>query len=167
MGIHCLIIYKDLEVLRKFYSQYTKIQIEENNESVLINSFYETSDFVRQILYKDMLMDISKHEKEESLLIIDSMEAYFGLEPDNKFKERMANHAKEIGKEGLSILNDTGAYHFKGMLKELVEYELSLPTIFDLPLKRICMSHQKDFDRFSNEQRQKLVDHHGMTIKMA
>ena len=59
MGVHYLIIYKDLDILRTFYTQYTKIQTEKNNEAVLINPFYETADSVRQILYKDMFMDIS------------------------------------------------------------------------------------------------------------
>jgi hypothetical protein len=57
----------------------------------------------------------------------------------------MAIHVKEIGKNGLSIISDTGAYLYRGMLKETVEYELSLPTIFDLLLKRFCIFHQNDF----------------------
>jgi len=44
--IHYLILYKDITTLRKFYSTYTKRQIKENNEVVLINPFYETTDFV-------------------------------------------------------------------------------------------------------------------------
>ena len=52
MGIHYLILYKDLATLRKFYSNYTKEQIEENNEFVLINTFYENTDFVRLVLYE-------------------------------------------------------------------------------------------------------------------
>ncbi len=45
MGHHYLLLYKDITTLRKFYS-YTKEQIKENNEVVLINPFYETTDFV-------------------------------------------------------------------------------------------------------------------------
>jgi len=166
MGIHYMIIYKDLDILRKFYSQYTQIQIEKNNESVMINPFYETVDSVRQFLYKDLDMNVLEYERENMLFIIDALETYFDQEPDNVFKERMALYSKKIGKKGLSILSDTGAYPFKGMNKELVDYELSLPTVFDLPLRAFCLFHQADFERLTDEQKQKLIEHHGMTIKI-
>ena len=49
-GAHYMLIYEDLTTLREFYSNYIHKQIEENNEIVLINPFYETTDSVRQIL---------------------------------------------------------------------------------------------------------------------
>jgi hypothetical protein len=107
-----------------------------------------------------------KYEREESLFIIDSLDAYFGQEPDRSFKERIATHVKEIGKNGLSILIDKGVYPYKGMFKELVNYGLSLPTIFELPLKRFCIFHQNDFDRLSEEQKQKLIEHHELNMRI-
>ena len=166
MGIHYMIIYKDLDTLRKFYSPFTKTQIIENNEAVLLNPFYETVDAVRHFLYDDMQMNVFGLERDKLLVIIDALESYFGPEPDREFKEKMANRVKELGKKGLSIMNDTGAYPYKGMYKELVDYELSLPTVFDNPLKRFCIFHEKDFDRLSKNQKTKLIDHHGMTIKI-
>lgn len=166
LGIHYMIIYKDLHTLRKFYSRYTKIQIEKNNESVLINPFYETVDSVRQFLYEGLNTDVLELEREKTLLIIDALKTYFGVEKDSEFKEKVAIYAKKMGKEGLSILNDTGAYPYKGREKELVEYELSLPTVFTSPLKRFCLFHQRDFARLLNEQRSKMIEHHGMTIKI-
>lgn len=165
MGSHFMIIYKDLESLRKFYSFYTKIQIEENNEAVLINPFYETVDSVRQILYEDAFMDVSRYEREESLLIIDAREMYFGgPEFDRSFKEKKTTYVKEIGKEGLSIIYDTGPFHHKGKLDELVKYELSLPVLFMLPLKCFCLFNYQDFERLNNEQKQMLIDHHTTTM---
>ena len=166
MGIHYMVIYKDLETLRKFYSQYAKRQIIEKNEAVLINPFYETVNAVRYFLYHDMQMNVFELEREEALLIIDAIESYFGPEPDREFKEKTAKHVKELGKEGLSIFNDTGVFGYKGMDKELVDYELSLPRVFGAPLKRFCLFHQKDFDRLSYEQKTKVIEHHGMTIKI-
>ena len=49
-GAHYIIIYPDLDTLRELYSNYVHKQIEENNEIVLINPFYETADSVRQVL---------------------------------------------------------------------------------------------------------------------
>jgi MEDS: MEthanogen/methylotroph, DcmR Sensory domain len=170
-GAHYLIIYQNLNALRELYSNYMYKQIEKNNEAVLINPFYETTNSVRQVLserYNHGMDDISKYEKEESLIIIDSLEEYFGRQPDMTFKRNLANHAKEIGKDGLSILGDVGAYPHRSKQKELVNYELSLPTKFsnDVPMKGFCLYHQKDFDKFSNEQQQKLIEHHGKAIKI-
>ncbi len=168
-GAHYLIIYQNLNALRELYSNYMYKQIEKNNEAVLINPFYETTNSVRQVLserYNDGMDDISKYEKEESLIIIDSLEEYFGRQPDMTFKRNLANHAKEIGKNGLSILGDVGAYPHQSKQKELVNYELSLPTKYDVPMKGFCLYHQKDFDKFSDEQQQKLIEHHGKALKI-
>lgn len=80
--------------------------------------------------------------------------------------EKVVNHAKKTGRSGLSVLGDIGAYPYKSKYKELVKYELSLPTKFGLPMKGFCLYHQKDFDKFSNEQKQKLIEHHGKALKI-
>jgi len=167
MGIHYMIIYDDLEKLRTFYSNYTKIQVEKNNEVVLLNPFYETVDSVRQILYGETLMDVQMYEREKSLLIIDAHEMYFGgPEYYDSFKEKTLTHIKVIGKKGLSIIHDTGPFHHKSKIKELIDYELSLPSEFDLPLRRFCLFNHHDFNTLDDDQKQRLLDHHGMTISI-
>jgi hypothetical protein len=139
----------------------------EKNEIILVNPFYETIDSIRQMLSQcNPSLDVSKHEREKSLIVIDSLEEYFGKQLDMPFKRSLANHAKKIGRSGLSVLGDIGAYPYKSKYKELVKYELSLPTKYDLPMKGFCLYHQKDFDKFSNEQKQKLIEHHGKALKI-
>ena len=75
-GAHYIITYPDLFTLRELYSNYIKKQIEENNEMILINPFYETTDSVRQSLSKKGV-DVSKYEKEKVLVIIDSLKGIF------------------------------------------------------------------------------------------
>ncbi|MGA9154551.1 MAG: MEDS domain-containing protein, partial [Candidatus Nitrosopolaris sp.] len=159
-GAHYIIIYPNLHAIRQIYLEYIRKQIHEKNEIVLINPFYETTDSIRQLLSQGDL-DVSEHEKEKSLIVIDSLEEYFGKQPDMPFKKSLAKHAKKMGKNGLSILGDIGAYPYKSKYKDLVDYELSLPMKFDLPMKGFCLYHQKDFDTFSGEQKQKLIEHHG------
>jgi hypothetical protein len=73
---------------------------------------------------------------------------------------------------GLSILGDMGAFYYMGEVKELLEYESSLPKQFDanlnlnlnLNFKGLCLYHQTDFDKLSEEQKQELVKHHGMAV---
>ena len=167
-GTHSLIIYPDLDTLREIYSNYVHKQIKENNEIVLVNPFYETTDSVRQILserYDHGMDDISKFEKEELLIIADALEEYLGDQPLIYVKKSLENYAK-MGKNGVSVLADLGAYPHKSMYNDLVDYELSLPTKYDVQMKGFCLYHQKDFDKFSDEQQQKLIEHHGKALKL-
>ena len=43
-GIHSLVVYEDLTILREFYSQYIVKGIEERNEVIRVAPFYETED---------------------------------------------------------------------------------------------------------------------------
>ena len=166
-GAHYMLIYEDLTTLREFYSNYIHKQIEENNEIVLINPFYETTDSVRQILsqHNHGGIDVSKYEKEGSLMIADSLIEYLGDQPLVYVKKGLTNYAI-LGKKGLSVLADLGAYPYKSKYKELVDYELSLPTKYDVSMKGFCLYHEKDFDNLSDEQQQKLIEHHGMALKI-
>ncbi len=164
---HYLIVYPDLTTLREMYSQYIQRQIKNNNnEIILITPFYETTDSVRQILSKSGV-NVSEYEKEKELVIIDSLKEYFGSQPDILFKRNLAKYAKQTGKNGLSIIGDIGgAYTHKSKYDDLVDYELSLPTKFDIDMRGFCLYHQKDFNKFSDQQKQQLINHHGKALKI-
>jgi DcmR-like sensory protein len=164
-GTHYMLIYPDLFALRELYSNYIKKQIEENNEMILINPFYETTDSVRQILSKKGV-NVYKYEREKVLVIIDSLKEYFGQQPNILFVKSLAKYAKQMGKNCLSVLGDLGAYPHKSKYNDLVDYELSLPSKYDVDMKGFCLYHQKDFDKFSDEQKQKLIEHHGKALKI-
>jgi hypothetical protein len=166
-GSHYLIVYPDLTTLREMYSQYIRRQIKNNNnEIILINPFYETTDSVRQVLSKNGV-NVSKYENKKELVIIDSLKEYFGSQPDMLFKRNLVNYAKQMGKNGLSIIGDIGgAYTHKSKHSDLVDYELSLPTKFDLDMKGFCLYHEKDFIKFSDKQKQQLIKHHGKALKI-
>jgi hypothetical protein len=116
--------------------------------------------------YNDGMDRVSKHEKEKSLIIIDSVEEYFGNPHHMHFKRSLAAYARQIGKNCFSILADMSAFPYKGKCKDLVDYESSLPPKFDVPMKGFCLYHKKDFDRFSDEQKQKLLEHHGKAVQI-
>ena len=167
-GSHYIIIYPSLHRLRELYSNYVLKKIEENNEIVIVNPFYETTDSVRRVLCKKHnhnVNAISKYENEESLMIADSLEEYLGDQPLLYVKKGLANYSK-MGKKGLSVLADLGAYPYKSRYKDLVDYESSLPIKYNVPMKGFCLYHQKDFDLFSDEQQQKLIDGHGKALKI-
>lgn len=57
-GTHYLMVYPDLVTLRAIYLQYTKIQLEYNNEIVLILPYYETSDTVGLFYLEETVLTI-------------------------------------------------------------------------------------------------------------
>lgn len=79
IGSHFLVEYPDLPTLREMYSLYTKSVLHDRNEIVILLPFYETTDSVRRILSEDSAcIDVSKCEKEQALLVMDSLKGYFG-----------------------------------------------------------------------------------------
>jgi hypothetical protein len=75
-------------------------------------------------------------------------------------------YAKANKKSGVSIIADKGAFVFKHRIDDLVNFELSLPSKYDMDLKRICVYHQKDFNRVPEAQKQKLLNHHMIAVKI-
>jgi hypothetical protein len=165
-GSHYIIVYRDLPTLRKIYSQYTKRQIEEKNEIVLILPHYETTDMVRWVLSQMATIDVKEYEKQDSLLIIDSARAYFGSSIDVvSFVKSLVNYADQIGKNGVSILADMGAFFHYDKLDYLIEYETSLPPRSDIKAKGLCLYNKDDFNwRLSRIQKKKLLEHHGREL---
>ena len=169
--IHSLVVYEDLTILREFYSQYIKKGIEERNEVIQVAPFYETEDSVRKTLSKGYVsLDIEKWEKaEKSLIIVDSLKKYTdNISPnsDYNYNKNLVQYAKAMGKSGVSIIADKGTFPFKHRIDDLVNFELSLPSKYDIELKRICVYHQKDFNSLQEEQRQKLLSHHVIAVKI-
>ncbi|MDQ4073156.1 MAG: MEDS domain-containing protein [Thermoproteota archaeon] len=162
-----MIIYPGLEALRQFYSVHIKKQVEEENNMVVFAPFYETTDYVRTTLSSgNSAMDVSEHEKGQSLTVMDAAKVYRSEQLIPSFMETTINYAKRMGKSGVTFIGDTGAFHYMLKRKELVEYELSLPRRFGENRKVFCLYHQRDFDRLSKDQKQKLLEHHGRVIKL-
>ncbi len=173
-GAHYIIVYYDLMTLRQIYAGYIKTQLEDNNELVLILPYYETTETVRSILSENhssnegSVFDVSKYEKEGSLMIIDAAEAYFSSDTDlMSFVEKLAKQAQSSGKEGISVIADLASFYHFNRIDKLIEYEMSLPSKYDdkMKLKGFCFYHQEDFDRrLSKEAKQNLLEHHDKAL---
>ena len=176
-GIHALVIYSDMITLREFCSFYAKKSIEEKNELLYLAPFYQTVGSKRQSLSEGhRSIDVQKYEKEEkSLIIADSLENYydqvakiFDIESILNANHKLVEYAKSLNKNGLSYLGDMGAFLFKNQIQSLMDYEFSLPTEFDtnLNLKGICLYHIQDFDRLTSDQKQEIIKHHKIAVKI-
>jgi hypothetical protein len=169
-GAHYILIYDDLTTFRQIYLYYAKLQLEENNELVLLLTYYETTDTVRRYLRENehACIDVRKYEKEGSLVIIDSVRAYFCSTSIITFIERLVKHAEKLGKDGVTGIADMGAFfqfnNSKNKKASVMEYENSLPSKFYSKLKGFCCYDQKDFDRLTEYRKKKLLDHHGKDL---
>ena len=85
---------------------------------------------------------------------------------DYNYNKNLVEYAKSKGKSGVSIIADKGTFPYKHRVEDLVNYELSLPSKYDMDLKRLCLFHKKDLNRLSEEQNQKLLNHHMIAIKI-
>jgi hypothetical protein len=160
-GAHYIIVYPDIMTLREIYSGYIKSQIENNKEIVLILSYYETVDNLRNFLLPshEISSDLEKYERDGSLVIIDSVEGFFDFDHPSYVK-KLLKQAESLGKSGISVIADAGAFYHYSKVEELVKHELSMPSKFDINLKRFCVFHKQDFDRLTEVKKQRLLEHH-------
>ena len=188
-GEHVIVIHTQLKDFRKIYSHYTKKQLVVNNGIVLHVPHYETIDTVKANLgvtnrsnnssnnsdtnvigvpsvINNSDIDLQKYEKDGSLLIIDSLKAHFHADFDIKsFITKLVEHAKNTGKDGVSLFVDMGSFYHYDKIDELIEHELSIPSKYtDIKLRRFCIYHQKDFNRLKKEQKDSLHKHHSKQI---
>ena len=88
------------------------------------------------------------------------------LDSDYDYNKNLVEYAKAMEKSGVATIADKGSFPFKHRIDNLVNFELSLPSKYDIDLKRICVYYQKDFNRLAEEQRQKLINHHVISIEI-
>ena len=160
-GAHYIIVYPDITTLREIYSNYIKYQIEDKKEIVLVLSYYETVDNLRNFLSPtdEISSDLKRYEREGSLVIIDSVKGFFDFDHPSYVKN-LLKQAESLGKSGISVIADAGAFYHYSKIEELVKHELSMPSKFDINLKRFCVFHKQDFDRLTEAKKQKLLEHH-------
>jgi len=125
------------------------------------------------------IIDVRKYEKEGSLMIVDSVKGYFGSDSNYEGEDRLMSFFKQLvkkaeslGKNGVSVIADLGSfYHLQSnnATEKLFEHELSLPSKYEgMKFKGFCAYHKADFERrFTEEQKQMLLDHHSKALMIA
>ena len=168
IGSHFLIQYPDLPTFREMYSYYIKSALYDGNEIVMILPFYETANAVRQVLSEDPAhIDVRKYENEQRLLIMDSLKGYFGsahgLMP---FVKQTVDYAKSSGRNGVTVIGDMGSFFYYQKKDDLIAWEMKLPRVFEMNLKGFCLYHERDFNRFSEEDRKRVSRHHTKNLQL-
>lgn len=150
-----LIVCHALRVLRQLYRKYIKTQLEHENKIVLLLPHYETADNIRNILLDDSFPAV-----EDSLIVMDSLKAHFGIGNHMEFVNDLVKRAQN----GVSVIADAGPFFHLHKRDKLMEHELSMPPRFDINIKRFCVFHKQDFNILTEEQKQKLLNHDGQVL---
>ena len=113
-GHHYLILYPNIETMRKVYSSYVKKQLEEQpNSVVLFLSYYDTTDNVRSVLSSKGIY-VKEREQEGSIIILDIMKvlqnSYFGDSDIERLRELAWKTEKQFGDKTIFIIADMSAF---------------------------------------------------------
>ena len=130
IGHHYLILYPDIETIRKVYASYIKRQLEEQpNSVVLFLSYYDTTDDVRSVLSSKGVR-VKEREKSGSIIILDIMKVlhnpYFEVPDIEKVRELARKTEKQFGDKTIFIIADMSVFNHTKKASELLEYEKTI-----------------------------------------
>ena len=166
IGHHYLILYPDLETMRKVYASYIKRQLEEQpNSVVLFLSYYDTTDNVRLVL-SSKGVQVKEREKNGSMIILDIMNVlhnpYFQVPDIEKLRELARKTEKQFGDKTIFIIADMSVFNHTKKASEVLEYEKTLHK--DLKVERwkeLCFYNKRDFEiMFTEEESKRLMEYH-------
>ena len=166
IGHHYLILYSNIETMRKVYSSYIKKQFEEQpNSVVLFLPYYDTTDNVRGVLSSKGI-NVKEREKEGSIIILDIMKVlqdpYFEVPDIEKLKELSRKTEKQFGDKTIFIIADMSVFNHTKKASVLLEYEKTLHK--DLKVERwkeLCLYNKRDFEiMFTKDESKRLLEYH-------
>jgi hypothetical protein len=165
LGYHCLILYPNIETIRKIYAEYIRLMIEENDVAILFLPYYDTTDKVRQELVMKGL-DVRKFEQNNSLTLIDFTKVvdnpYLGLPAAFGLKEFVNKIQAYDNNKNLVVIADMSFYNHSKNIDDLLRYEsLSDDGYCNQNWRQLCLYHKLDYHlMFTDEQKQKIFDYH-------
>ena len=165
-GHHYLILYPDIETMRKVYASYIKKQLAEQPDSVILFlSYYDTTDIVRSVL-SSKGVQVKEREKNGSMIILDIMKVlhnpYFQVPDIEKLRELARKTEKQFGDKTIFILADMSVFNHTKKASEILEYEKTLHK--DLKVERwkeLCFYNKRDFEiMFKPDESDTLMEYH-------
>jgi hypothetical protein len=165
-GHHYLVLYSQIEKMRKVYSRYIKSQIQTQPESVILFlPYYDSTEKVREVL-QEKGIDIKELEKNGSVVIVDIVKVIsnesFGVPETERLRALTKYLENQYKDKYIFVIGDMSVFHHLKKSKELLEYEKNLHK--DLKIERwkeLCFYHEEDFDNmFTEDQIQEMLDYH-------
>jgi hypothetical protein len=166
LGHHYLVLYPDIQKLRKVYSDYVKGQIQEEPDSVtLVLPYFDTTENVRDAL-ESKGVNVTEREQQGSLIIVDIEKVIKSTYFELTDAQRLEGFAKQIESKhhGKTILvvADMSAFNHLKKSKELLEYERNLHKNLRIRnWKELCLYHERDFKAmFTEDEVNELLEFH-------
>ena len=165
-GHHYLILYPNIETMRKVYASYVKKQLEEQPDSiVLFLSYYDTTDNVRHVLSSHGV-PVKEHEKNGTMIILDIGKVlhnpFFQVPNIEKLRELARKTEKQFGDKTIFIIADMSVFNHTKKASEILEYEKTLHE--DLKVERwkeLCFYNKRDFETmFTKDESNTLMEYH-------
>jgi hypothetical protein len=166
IGHHYLVLYSDIQKLRKVYPMYVKGQMEANSNSVIVLlPYYDTTDKVREVL-ESKGIDVRENEKRGSLIIVDIEDVitnpYFKGPDIEKLREFTKEIESKAQEKTIFVIADMSVFHHLKKGSDLLDYERTLHQ--DLKVekwKELCFYNERDFDiMFTKVQAEELLGYH-------
>ena len=165
-GHHYLILYPNIETMRKVYASYIKNQLEEQpNSVILFLAYYDTTDNIRSVLSSKGI-HVKEREKEGSMIILDIMKviqsSLFEVPDIEKLREFAKKTEKQFEDKTIFIIADMSVFNHLHKTTELLEYEKTLHK--DLKVERwkeLCLYNKHDFETmFTKDEANTLMEYH-------
>jgi|SRR5919204_5780695 hypothetical protein len=165
-GEHSLVVYPCLGQFEEFYSECCKDSILERNEIFVVVTHYQHASAVRKKMYLAGI-DAARYENDGTLVILDSEMAYRpSVEQHGTYNiiiiltNMLMKQVQGSDKKGITLLSDPGTFILNKRIAELIQYELSVPSVIDASIRAFCCYHKDDFSLLQEEQRKRLFEHH-------
>ncbi len=179
-GENAILVYPNLQALRRIYTEYIRRQLLEEGERgeeeekgdqqqpftrriTLIASFYETVDSVKHHLSAFGVENIQRLIDNGSLVLVDSFHSFF---PDvngmKKLIDTLSERArKEEDRKGVTAIVDMGFFFLFGgdrKAADLISYEASLaPKTQDSNVKGISCYHWGNYETLTKRDKELLT----------
>jgi hypothetical protein len=165
-GEHYLILYSNMEAMRKVYSNYIKKQMEEEPDAVvLFLTYYDTTDRIRDILSTRGIA-VKEYEKKGSIIILDIMKVIrhpFYKVPDiERLRELARKIENQFKDRTIFIMADMSVFNHLNKSSELLEYERTLHENLKIERwKELCLYNKLDLEKmFIEDKRANLIEYH-------
>ena len=152
-GHHYLILYPNIETMRKVYVSYVKKQLEEQPDSVvLFLSYYDTTDNVRDVLSSHGV-PVKEHEKNGTMIILDIGKVlhnpFFQVPNIEKLRELAKKTQKQFGDKTIFVIADMSVFNHTKKASEILEYEKTLHKELKVERwKELCLYNKRDFENY-------------------
>ena len=162
---HCLVLYPNIEAIRKIYVEYVRIIVQQRDVTILFLPYYDTTDKARQLLMTNGL-DVKRYERNNSLVLIDFAKVinnpYLGIPTAFGLKEFINKIQVYNKSNNLVVIADMSLYNHLKNIRDLLEFEnLSRNRYGVQNWSQLCFYSKLDFDlMFSDDQKQEIFEYH-------